>query len=100
MKRSKNFTSFLKIRTEQIQVNAAYEQNSIPDLPDENLPTTWWEIEGDKLKMKGTVLGSGQFGIILLGEVIKDHGQRIKCAVKTLKRKKSSILSINANVKI
>lgn len=49
---------------------------------------TWWEIPDDKLKVyANTVLGSGQFGVILLGDVTKNH-KETKCAIKTLKCKK------------
>lgn len=45
----------------------------------------WWEIPANKLKINpNKVLGSGQFGVILLGVVTRDNVER-QCAVKTLK---------------
>ncbi|XP_028404174.1 ephrin type-A receptor 4a-like [Dendronephthya gigantea] len=69
-------------RNSRISQDGAFQLS--PIIPEER--PTWWEIPQDKLKIYwDNVLGSGQFGVILMGEVIKGR-REIICAVKTLKR--------------
>ena len=50
----------------------------------------WWEIPVKDLKIfSDKILGSGQFGIVLLGEVTKNRDD-IKCAIKTVKGKRQN----------
>ena len=47
---------------------------------------SWREIPRDRLIL-GKVLGEGEFGMVVKGELTEDDGRTIPCAVKQLKRK-------------
>ena len=47
---------------------------------------SWREIPRDRLIL-GKVLGEGEFGMVVKGELTEDDGRIISCAVKKLKRK-------------
>ena len=76
------------------QHNASYCVNTIepPIRPISRRGTNWLEIPPKDLKIfPDKVLGSGQYGIVLLGEFTDNNYQEKKCAIKTLK---GSLLSL------
>ena len=45
----------------------------------------WREIPRDRLTL-GKILGEGEFGMVVIGELTEDDGHVTSCAVKKLKR--------------
>ena len=58
----------------------------------------WREIPRDRITLGG-ILGEGEFGMVVKGELTEDDGHITNCAVKKLKRMSIELLLRNPFVK-